>query len=142
MAFVSITRLRVRSWIYMPMFAVYAFRSARQCAAAVGNLNTVLLADRANTFWTVTLWESESVTKQFALGGVHREAMPKLLNWCDEAAVVHWTQDAESLPTWQEAWERLLREGRRSKVNHPSAAHLGHELPAPYVRPHAERHFK
>jgi hypothetical protein len=142
MPFVSITRLRVRSWLYLPMFAAYAWRSARQCAAAPGNRNTELLADRARTFWTVTLWENEAAMKQFMLAGTHRLAMPKLLNWCDEAAVAHWSQETENLPTWHEAWRRLLHEGRRSKVAHPSAAHLAHELPVPYVRPLAERHFK
>jgi hypothetical protein len=53
---------------------------------------------------------------------------------CDEAAVVHWTQDSPELPTWPEACQRLKKEGRRSKVNHPSAAHSAYEFPAPLAR--------
>lgn len=135
MTFVSITRLRVRSWTHLPMFAIFALRSARQCAKSAGNLKTELLADRHYTFWTATVWSSEAAMKQFMLAGVHRQAMPKPLHWCDEAALVHWTQEDERLPAWEEIWTRLLKEGRRSKVHHPSPAHLAHNLPAPSRRP-------
>lgn len=140
MFFISITRLRVRSWRFLPSFAWLALPSARQAADAQGNVAAKLLADRRNTFWTATAWTSESAMKAFMLAGVHHAAMRKLPEWCDEASVVHWTQDGNQLPSWHEAWERLLREGRRSKVHHPSAAHLAHEFPAPRVR--AERRYK
>jgi hypothetical protein len=56
--------------------------------------------------------------------GLHRALMPKLLLWCDEAAVARWTQDDNvALPGWPEARERLQQDGRRSKVRHPSADH-------------------
>jgi hypothetical protein len=60
--------------------------------------------------------------KSFMLSGAHRRAMPKLRNWCDEASVVHWTQPDSNLPPWEEAMDRMLREGRTSKVDHPSPA--------------------
>jgi hypothetical protein len=142
MFFISITRLRVRSWRFLPMFVWLALRSARQAAKAPGNVATMLLADRHNTFWTATAWTSDAAMKAFMLAGVHRTAMRKLPEWCDEAAVVHWTQDSSELPSWQEACQRLLREGRRSKVNHPSPAHLAHQFPEPQVRPRAERRYK
>jgi hypothetical protein len=59
--------------------------------------------------------------------------MPKLLEWCDEAAVVHWTQDCDQEPDWEEAHRRMRREGRASKVNHPSEAHRRFESPAPRI---------
>ncbi len=67
MAFVSITRLRVRSWRYLPMFAIYALKSAREAARADGNLTTRLLRDRRNTFWTGTVWTSDAAMKRFML---------------------------------------------------------------------------
>jgi heme-degrading monooxygenase HmoA len=142
MPFVSITRLRVRSWRFLPMFVVLALRSARQSDAAEGNLATKLLADQHNTFWTVTLWTSDAAMRAYMLAGVHRSAMRKLPHWCDEAAVVHWNQDTNELPSWHEAWGRLLRDGRRSKVDHPTPAHASHQLPQPRVRPRAERRYK
>jgi hypothetical protein len=43
--------------------------------------------------------------------------------------VVHWTQDSNELPSWVEAHARMQREGRRSKVNHPTPAHAAYEIP-------------
>ena len=63
--------------------------------------------------------------------GLHSNAMPKLLDWCDEASLVHWVQESRELPSWQEAYERLVKDGRPSKVTHPSAAHLAHQFPPP-----------
>jgi hypothetical protein len=51
----------------------------------------------------------------------HRNAMPKLLEWCDEAAVAHWSQESAELPDWDTAERRMADSGRLSKVNHPSA---------------------
>lgn len=131
MIFVSITRLRVRSWRFMPSFAVYTFRSLRHARAAAGNLATRLLADRRNTFWTATAWTSDAAMREFMLAGAHRQAMSKLAHWCDEAAVVHWNQEDARLPTWHEAWIRLQREGRKSKVLHPAPAHIAQQFAPP-----------
>jgi quinol monooxygenase YgiN len=99
MPLASITRLRVRSWRYLLLFFLQALRSARQAAAAEGNLTTRVLRDRRNTFWTGTVWANDAAMKSFMLSGVHRQAMRKLPDWCDEAAVVHWTQEGNELPT-------------------------------------------
>jgi heme-degrading monooxygenase HmoA len=131
MPVVSITRLRVRSWSYFPAFAARALRAAWQAKRADGNLAVNLLQDRRNTFWTATSWSSEASMKAFMLAKPHGPAMRKLLNWCDEAALVHWTQDGAELPSWDEAHKRIQQEGRRSKVNHPSAAHTAYTIPAP-----------
>jgi len=142
MAFVSITRLRVRSWLYLPAFALHAFKSARQAAKAEGNLATRLLRDRRNTFWTGTVWTTHAAMKRFMLSGGHRQAMGKLPHWCDEAALVHWTQEIAELPTWQEVWARLQRDGRPSRVNDPSQIHTAHQFPEPRIRPVDELRFK
>ena len=65
----------------------------------------------------------------FMLSGAHREVMPRLLEWCDEASVVHWTQDSREPPSWAEALRRTHQDGRRSKVNHPSDAQRRFEYP-------------
>jgi hypothetical protein len=69
--------------------------------------------------------------KAFMLAEPHRTAMRKLLEWCDEAALVRWTQREAELPAWIEAHRRLVEEGRPSKVNHPSQAHTSHSIPLP-----------
>jgi hypothetical protein len=142
MPLVSITRLRVRSWLYLPMFAVQDLRSARQASKAEGNIATRLLRDRHRTFWTSTIWTTEAAMKAFMLSGTHGQVMRKLLNWCDEAAVAHWNQESAELPLWTEVFERLQRDGRPSKVNHPSPAHTACQFPKPHVGPTSELRFK
>jgi hypothetical protein len=57
MPFVSITRLRVRSWSYVPAFVVQTLRIARQAARADGNLAVKLLRDRYLGWRTITfMW--------------------------------------------------------------------------------------
>lgn len=125
MVWVSVTRLRVRSVRFLPGFAWYALRSNRQARRAAGVLAVDLLADRARTFWTMTAWESRAAMLAFMTSGPHKRAMPKLLEWCDEASVAHWEQEDATLVGWQEASRRMRATGRASKVLHPSAAHAG-----------------
>jgi hypothetical protein len=123
MAFISITRLRLRSIWYLPIFFRYAIPTNIQASKADGNLKLSSLNDAKLTFWTCTAWRDASAMKAFMLSGAHRKAMPKLLNWCDEAAVAHYETDDAELPTWPEAHRILIEKGRPSKVNHPSPGH-------------------
>jgi quinol monooxygenase YgiN len=134
MAFVSVTRLRLRSWRFVPAFLFHAARSQRQSKAADGNLTSAVLNDARWAFWTVTTWRDEAAMRGYMLSGAHKAAMPKLMAWCDEAATLHWTQDSPTPPTWAEAHARLVAEGRRSKVRFPSQAHLDYVIPAPRGR--------
>lgn len=131
MPVVSITRLRVRSWRFLPAFLFTAFRIGGQARRAQGNLAVKVLHDRRRAFWTCTSWDSESSMKSFMLAAPHGPAMRKLLNWCDEAALVRWTQDNDELPSWTEAHKRMLRYGRLSKVNHPSEAQIAFRIDEP-----------
>jgi heme-degrading monooxygenase HmoA len=142
MSFISITRLRVRSWFYLPAFLLQAQRIARQAARADGNLAVKLLADRRNTYWTATSWSSEGSMKAFMLAKPHGPTMRSLLQWCDEAALVHWMQVGVELPSWEEAHKRLQQDGRRSKVNHPSAVHTAFAISKPTTSPTRELRFR
>ena len=123
MVFVSITRLRIRSLRFMPQFLVQTFRTGRQTKRASGFLDGSLLADRQRTFWTMTLWRDQGDMRAYVTSGAHLKAMPKLLDLCDEASVVHWTQDDPIAPDWLEADRRMRTEGRPSKVRNPSPSH-------------------
>jgi heme-degrading monooxygenase HmoA len=128
---VSITRLRVRALRHMPAFAVAALRSALQAKATPGNAGVGLLAEAHRTFWTQTIWRDENAMRTFMRSSVHRRAMGKLAEWCDEAAVVHWTQETPQAASWHEAQQRMQREGRPSVVNHPTAAHTNFQIAPP-----------
>lgn len=68
--------------------------------------------------------------------------MRKLLNWCDEASLVRWSQPGPDLPDWAEAYARLQREGRTSKVNHPSENQRRFVIAPPRVSTHGEVRLK
>jgi hypothetical protein len=140
--FVSITRLRIRYWLYLPAFFVAAGRSASQAKAAPGCIGVCLLRDADNAFWTRTLWESEADMRGYMLSGSHGRVMPRLAGWCDEAAVVHWTQESAAPPDWDEAYRRLVQDGRKSLIRHPSKNHDAFAIPAPRVGLGREVHFK
>jgi hypothetical protein len=131
MALISVTRLRVRSFIYLPQFFWHAFTSMRQAERSSDFLGGRLLVNAKNVFWTMTAWKDQAAMNAYRTGGAHRRAMPKLLNWCNEAAVVHWTQESLEIPSWREAYQRMAEEGKPSKVNHPSPDQLSNHIPAP-----------
>jgi hypothetical protein len=132
----------VRSLRFYPIFVLRALQANRQAATAEGNLKVAVLRDRQMTFWTSTCWSGEAAMKAFMHAGVHGPVMRKLLEWCDEAALVHWMSDAAVLPSWEEAHARLQRDGRRSKVNHPSPAHVAYEIEKPTLGVSRERLVK
>lgn len=131
MLFISLTRLRIRSIRHLPAFVVHTMRSLGQIRQAPGFRGGALLADRRRTFWTVSAWDEAASMRAFMASGAHRIAMPLLLDWCDEAAVAHWTQDSASLPSWTDADRRLRTEGRPSKVRHPNRFHADLSHPPP-----------
>jgi hypothetical protein len=131
MTHVSITRLRLRSkWHALPL-AWQTLRIALQAKRAPGIRDVRLLRDANNAFWTATSWVDEASMRAFMMKAPHRHMIPKIHDWCDESAVVRWSQDTAALPDWKEAHRRLLAEGRPTKLRHPSEAHLAFRIPEP-----------
>ena len=133
MVFISVTRLRIRSWRFILSFAVHALRSRQQVRKARGFMTGALLNDRDRTFWTMTMWDSQQNMHAFMTSGAHKRVMPYLLDWCDEASIVHWTQPDATLPSWAEADARMRENGRASKVLHPSPQHATLSYRAPRI---------
>lgn len=123
MPLVSVTRLRVRSWRFLPEFLFYAYKSSQQARHAPGFLGGALVNDRNRTFWTMTVWDDEAAMRAYRATDWHKRVMPKLTNWCDEASVVHWSEEYARVPSLEEAYQRMQREGRPSRVNFPSSKH-------------------
>ena len=142
MMLVSVTRLRVRSYIDMPAFLWMTLRTRRQIMRTPGFLGGRLLIDNLRTYWTLTSWENEKAMKTFRGSAAHAEAMPKLAEWCDEAAYAHWIATGDSIPEWMEAYERLVNEGRLSRVDRPSQDHLSKHFPMPRLKPLIENNLK
>jgi len=131
----SVTRLRVRSVRYLPAFLWKTFLSQRQVMAAPGFLGGRLLVDASRTFWTLTVWEDERAMKAFRGSGVHGGVMPRLAEWCDEAAYAHWDPTEDSIPSWPDAYDQLVKQGRLSRVAHSSASHDARNFPQPRLSP-------
>ena len=137
MIFVSLTRLRVRSFRFVPRFVLHTLRSVRQVKKAPGFQHGALLPDRSWTFWTMTAWDTQESMRQFMTTGTHSRAMPHLLDWCDEASVAHWSQPETTLPSWTEADKRMREGGRASKVRNPSPDHATLSFRTPRTTGHA-----
>jgi heme-degrading monooxygenase HmoA len=133
--FISVTRLRVRKFFYLPQFLWGTQHAQRQVVRAPGFLGGRLLVDKRRAYWTLTVWESEKAMKAYRGSGAHGAVMPRLMQWCDEAAYAHWESADASVPEWPEAYQVLLKSGKRSRVNHPSAAHEAQLFPPPRLRP-------
>lgn len=131
MVFISITRLRIRKWYFLPAFLYFTFLSVRQARRVNGNLHTSVFRDAGLTFWTITVWRDEASMRAFRNTGAHRRVMPKLLDWCDEATYAHWLQAEPEPPELPAAYERLIREGIVSKVRQPTAEHASRHFPPP-----------
>jgi hypothetical protein len=131
MTFVSVTRLRIRKWRYLPAFFYFTLLSLIQSWRAEGNLGTSLTRDAHWVFWTITVWRDESSMRAFRNHGPHLRAMPKLRQWCDEATYAHWQQESVEPPDLATAVERLIREGIVSRVEHPSPDHASRNFPPP-----------
>ena len=133
MPLISVTRLRIRGWRFMPAFGLQAFRTFSQARRAPGNLGVDALNDAHRTFWTRTAWTDEAAMRAYIRAAPHGPAMRRLAEWCDEASVAHWTQESAALPDWIEVHRRMQAEGRPSRVLHPTEAHLAFRIPMPRI---------
>ena len=131
MAFNSITRLRLRSFLTLPAFFRTAQSSALQAGRSPGFISGALLLEGRLVFWTRTAWESAEAMKAYRDSDAHRAVMPKLVEWCDEASVAHW--EGEPVSDWREIYARMVAEGRASRVRKPTAAHQAKHI-APLKR--------
>jgi hypothetical protein len=122
MAFVSVTRLRPRGLRFVPSVTLHTWRSRRQLKGARGFIGGYLASGPKLALWTVTVWTDEAAMRGYRNASPHLKAMPKLIDSCDEAAVVHWTSDDAFIPPPSEVAERM-REGRTSKLRHPTPEH-------------------
>lgn len=131
MVFVSATRLRLRSPLYLPMFLWHTFLTRQQIINLPGFLGGKLLADRNLAYWTLTVWEEKAAMQMVRKKGAHKQVMPKIQDWCDESAFVHWRQETEEIPSFAEVHQKMMTEGIFTQLSQPSSAHLHKQIPAP-----------
>jgi hypothetical protein len=134
---ISVTRLRLKNWWYLPQFFWINEQAFRQVKRSPGFRGGYALMDRNRAFWTLTKWDSAVAMRAYRGSGAHLRAMKKLPGWCDEASVAHW--EGESLPDWTEAWRRMQAEGRFTPVNTPSKAQREKRIAEPRTTPLIQR---
>ena len=122
MTFVSVTRLRPRSLRFLPTIAFHTWRSRRQLKRTKGFIGGYLGAGPKFALWTVTVWTDEASMRAYRNASSHLKAMPKLVESCAEASVVHWSTDNTLIPSPSEVAERM-KQGRTSKLRYPTPQH-------------------
>ncbi len=134
--FISITRLRLRLWFFLPSFFIASSGIVKQAKEAAGFVEGATFLDRKLTFWTVTLWREDAAMKAFRGQGAHKESMPKFANWCDEGSVAHWESEEGLLPDLGEINRQMKALGRPSLPSRRSEGDwrftFPTSLPAPY----------
>jgi heme-degrading monooxygenase HmoA len=131
MAFLVVTRLRLRDPKYLDEFVGSAFAVVDQASNSEGNLAAEVLADANETYWTRTAWTDRDAMRDFMTSEPHLGTMGHLSTWCDEATFVDWEQDEPDLPDWQAAFNRLVSDGQVAPLDHPSEHHEGRAFPSP-----------
>lgn len=118
---ISVTRLELRGYRFLPSFFFHTYRSQKQLAASPGYLAGGTAMESLRSFWTVTCWQSLDAMRAFRNAGAHMKAMRRLIDICCAASYTHFEQDSAELPTLEQAHARMLAEGKLSKVRYPSA---------------------
>lgn len=131
MAFVAVTRLRLRSLRFLPFLLFNNWKSSRQVRSAPGFLGGQLLIDRRLTFWTMTVWSDLDSMRMFRNNGAHQRVMPRLAHWCSESSSVHWEQARSVLPDWLEAYDRMIENGHEVPVENRSSTFNLKKIPVP-----------
>jgi hypothetical protein len=78
-------------------------------------------------------WQDEQSLRAFRNSGDHLAAMRQVGELASEMAYATWELPGEKLPDWKEAHERLLREGRFTKLPHGTPSHQSRQLPSPWA---------
>lgn len=133
MAYLSMTRLKLKSARYVIPFLVYNERVVKQIRTSEGFLKGKLLATPTLSMWTTTLWASQEALKAFYLNGTHRIAMAKLNEWSSEAASAHQQVDINELPSWGYISTQLCKIGHFTALKEPSLEHEHRTILSPRV---------
>lgn len=133
MAFISMTRLKLRSYRYLIPFFVQNEEVLNQIRQSEGFIKGKEMATIGLSMWTSTLWASEKSLKAFYLSGSHRQAMSKLDIWVSEAVTGHREINTVELPSWEQARDELHKFGHFIKLSHPSLNHQHQIIPELFV---------
>ena len=134
MAFLSMTRLQVKSIFLLPKFIVQNEAIVKQLRSSAGFKKGKTLIDLGLGAWTVTLWDSEDAMRAFYMNGAHRNIMPSLSAYSNEAVTCHNAFDALDLPAWDYVHDKLSSLGKfSSALKEPTQNHLEKKIIKPKI---------
>ena len=135
MAVVVVTRLRLANKGVLDEFFTAAVALLEQAQKSPGILNTDVLAEAHDTWWSCTSWRDRDAMQAFVNTDPHHATMSSLDGWCDEASFVDWDQDGADLPGWQAAFDRLVGQGHSAALSNPSPNNAARTFAPPVVDP-------
>ena len=122
------TRLHLRSIEFLDPFLAQVSQIMAQIDSTPGCAGVELRRSKGLAFWTMSIWDDKKSLLAFSQSGAHKEGMPLLAEWCDEAVHVHWDFHGNALPSWQEAEVALINSGQLAKLTFPSETHKAGEV--------------
>jgi hypothetical protein len=131
MAYLSLTRMKLRSPVFLPIFITHSLRIFSQLRKVPGLIIGKAIAASDLSMWTATLWESEATLHQFYRTGAHHQAAQFITQWASEAVQQRLTVSSHQIPSWKEAAQILTTTGHFYTLNFPSRNHLDHTISAP-----------
>jgi heme-degrading monooxygenase HmoA len=123
MVYLSMTRLKLKSAIYLLPFSIQNEQVIRQIRTSRGFLKGKELATPNLSMWTATLWDSQEDLRVFYLSGSHKKAMKNISEWSSEAVSGHQEIDSIELPAWDNIRLQLLSIGHFINLKESSFAH-------------------
>lgn len=123
MPYLSMTRLKLNSPLYLIPFWFHTQRVVKQMKVSEGFMKGKLLVTHNLSMWTMTLWVSEEALHNFYLSGAHRIVMGKLSEFSSEAIAGHQEVESNEFPSWEYARNELSRIGYLGKLKKPSVDH-------------------
>lgn len=133
MAYLSMTRLKLKSPRYLIPFWFHTQRVVKQIKESEGFLQVKLLVTHNLSMWTMTLWASEEALDNFYLIGAHLLVMKKLSEFSSEAMAGHQEIESNELPSWEYVRNELCRIGYLGKLKEPSTDHKNRIISIPKI---------
>ena len=124
MPYLSMTRLKLKSVIYLLPFGIQNEQVIRQIRTSHGFLKGKELAALDLSMWTATLWDSQESIKAFYFSSFHKDAMKNISVWASEAVTARREIDSfQELPSWEEIRNELMKAGHFTPLQDTSSAH-------------------
>lgn len=129
MFYLSMTRLKLKSPLYLIPFFIQNEKILSQLRATQGFIKGKVLAAPNLSMWTVTLWKSEQDIRTFYLNGEHGETMEKINEWSSDSAICHQLIESDEIPSWENIRLQLIKSGRFRDLTEPSFDQISREIP-------------